>query len=354
LIGILIAVKRAMPVKLAVTIDVEEEGLFLGQYSRTNAPVENVKELKVLDPVFREWDIRPTLLLTYQVARNRGGHDLLHELRDRWKGEIGAHLHHWNTPPIKELPYRDPVPSEFMTQELLAAKLDSLIEAINQAGFIPESFRMGRFNLGPKTFSVIRDYGIKVDSSVCPLHRFYGGPDHLGAPTDPYYPDTGNLLTPGASQVLEAPVTIAPFVNGIGRYFQFLCDYKIVPCDWVAWFSQNVACLPAQPMWTGIKRMQTAADIHIAHGGQVVTIFFHSSELMPGGCPKHRTKEDITRFLKKLDSFFLWLYKTVNVHSVTLSELGRIYAELRNAGAANVPGASSHAGLCRSEGRLRG
>ncbi len=278
-----------MPVKLAVTIDVEEEGLFSGKYNRTDIPVENVKELQVLDSVFREWDIRPTLLLTYQVARDKRSHDLLHNLRHRWNGEIGAHLHHWNTPPIKELPYRDPVPSELMPHDLLAAKLDSLIEAINQAGFIPESFRMGRFNLGPRTFALIHNLGIKVDSSVCPLHRFYGGPDHLGAPTDPYFPDLENILKPGKSDVLEAPVTIAPFINGIGEYFQFLCDYKIVPANWVAWFSQ--------------KRGFLAGPAHVDG---------HKAYASRGGSPYCARGSSADRFFSLVRAYGRWMSQTSN------------------------------------------
>jgi len=98
--------------RLAVTIDVEEEGLFSGAYDARNTPVENVPHLTRLDPIFQEWGIKPTLLVTYRVAEHKPHQELLLALSDKWRGEIGAHLHHWNTPPLEPLPYPQPVPSE--------------------------------------------------------------------------------------------------------------------------------------------------------------------------------------------------------------------------------------------------
>jgi hypothetical protein len=43
--------------KLAVTIDVEEEGLFLGKYDPENVQVSNIPELVRLDPLFSQWGI---------------------------------------------------------------------------------------------------------------------------------------------------------------------------------------------------------------------------------------------------------------------------------------------------------
>ena len=139
--------------KLAVTIDVEEEGLFLGKYDSGDVPVSNVPELGKLDPLFRQWGIRPTMLVTYPVIRHEPHQDLLLRLREKWSAEIGAHLHHWNTPPLESLPFPQPVPSELMPERLLQAKMENLLEAFKPMGIAPASFRMGRFNMGPKMFS---------------------------------------------------------------------------------------------------------------------------------------------------------------------------------------------------------
>ena len=187
--------------KLAVTIDVEEEGLFLGNYDSGDVPVSNVPELGKLDPLFRQWGIRPTLLVTYPVIRHEPHQDLLLRLREKWSAEIGAHLHHWNTPPLESLPFPQPVPSELMPERLLQAKTENLLEAFKPMGIAPASFRMGRFNMGPKMFSILQRTGIRVDSSIAPTQSYYGGPDHRYAPWDPYFPDPSDLCGPGTSRI---------------------------------------------------------------------------------------------------------------------------------------------------------
>jgi hypothetical protein len=78
-------------------------------------------------------------------------------------------------------------------------------------------------------------------------------------------------------------------------------------------------------MWMGLRRLQAAVLLHRKRGGEVLTMFFHSSELMPGGCPQHQTAGDVEGFLNKLSRFFSWLYTEVSPESLTLSQLGDIY-----------------------------
>ena len=107
--------------KLAVTIDVEEEGLFKSRYDSCHATVNNLSKLVLLDPIFRDLGIRPTLLLSYQVVRAKPHHDLILQLNDKWKGEIGAHLHPWNTPPLSANSKGMLVPSEAIPRQILTA-----------------------------------------------------------------------------------------------------------------------------------------------------------------------------------------------------------------------------------------
>jgi hypothetical protein len=312
--------------RLAVTIDVEEEGLFLGQYASGAAPTENVGELLLLDPIFREWDIRPTLLVSYQVIRHPRHRDLLASLADRWGAEIGAHLHPWNTPPLEPLPYREPVPSELMPRELLTAKLRTLLDTLKQAGFSPSSFRMGRFNVGPNLFSVLHEArDIQVDSSVAPMRKYYGGPVRLGLLTDPYFPDVNDPMRLGSSRILEVPVTVAPFVPALGRLLARLDEDSVFPDTWIPEIAAKVASLPAQPMWTGLRRLKAAVRLHRHRGGGVITTFFHSSEIMAGGCPGHATPEHVARFLVKLTRFLGWLRTELDAEPLTLSELGALH-----------------------------
>ncbi len=311
--------------KLAVTIDVEEEGLFQGEYPSGDAPVRNVPALSRLDSTFRQWGIRPTLLVTYQIIRHQFHQDLLLQLKEKWSAEIGAHLHHWNTPPLMSLQFPDPVPSELMPERLLEAKLENLLAAFKPMGINPASFRMGRFNMGPKMFGLLQRTGVRVDSSIAPTHRYYGGPDHRYAPSDPYFPDPEDPARSGISHILEAPVTIVPLIPRLSLFLDRLGKNTAVPEKWISRIPLDLAALPAQPMWMGLRRLKAAVLMHRKRGGRVLTIFFHSSELMPGGCPQHPTNGDVEHFLDKLDSFFSWLRTEIAAESVTLQELTDVY-----------------------------
>jgi len=314
-------------VKLAVTIDVEEEGLFSGRYESRDAAVKNVGELLRLDRIFKAWGIRPTLLITYQAARHGPYHELLMGLKERWRGEIGAHLHPWNTPPLEPLPYPEPVPSECIPSELLSAKLRSLLDSIEAMGTVPVSFRMGRFNMGPRMFTILEESGVRVDSSIAPMHKYYGGPDHLSAPADPYFPDPTNPCAPGASKILEVPMTILPLTRRLGEFLDRIENTGLLPRPWIPWFARNLASLPAQPFWTGPMRLKAAVRLHRARGGKVLSIFFHSSELMAGGSPVSPTNENIEALLAKLNSLLEWLTVEINAESCTLSELYDFYGK---------------------------
>ncbi len=206
--GVPYAIPLAANMKLVLTIDVEEEGLFTGRYPAGPVPTENVSRLRMLGPLFSRLGIRPTLLVTHAVASCRVHQELLLRLSEEWGAEIGAHLHPWNTPPIVAQPFPEPVPLEWMPRELLKAKLDTLLEAIGEMGVRPFSFRMGRFNLGPKMLTVLREKAIRVDSSIAPGREYPGGPGHLVASSDPYFPDPEDVCIPGASGILEAPITL--------------------------------------------------------------------------------------------------------------------------------------------------
>jgi hypothetical protein len=308
-------------VKLVVTIDVEEEGLFRNRYEGRDVPVRNVVELLRLDPIVREWAIVPTLLVTDPVARHGPHRDLLLRLRREWGAEIGAHLHPWNTPPLQAAAAPEPVSSERMPRELLSAKLQALLQSIAAMGVTPTAFRMGRYNMGPQLFSLLEGSGIRVDSSIAPMRRFAAGPDHLAAPVDPYFPDPAAPTAPGASPILEVPLTIVPLTPRLGAVLDRVRQRTPLSDRWIVWAATRLGSLPAQPMWTGLERLKAAVRLHRHRGGQVLTIGFHSSELMPGGCPRHPTVAHVDRFLDKLRRFFGWLHREATVESLTLSEL---------------------------------
>jgi len=312
--------------KLAVTIDVEEEGLFRGRYEPGDSPVGNVRHLRRLHSIFSDLGIRPTLLVSYQVARHPDLRDLLLELKEAWHGEIGAHLHYWNTPPIQPLPHADPVPSEWIPRPLLGAKLSTLLQSLRLMGVNPLSFRMGRFSMGPNMLSFLEEKGMQTDSSIAPFRSYDGGLCRMCSFTEPYFPDLSDLSRKGSSPVLEAPITIEPVTTILIHLLRRLQGVRHPMAAKLSLFAQRLFLLPAQPAWTGLKRLIAAARLHRIRGGRVLTLFFHSSELMAGGSPAHRTEDEVRRFLLKLGWFLSWLKREEKAESVTLTELRGVYS----------------------------
>ena len=313
---------------VALTIDVEEDGLFTGVYSSETACVSNVRHLWRLDPLIRDYGIKPTLLTSYQVAENAECRQILHKLKNRWAGEIGAHLHHWNTDPKVELTHRPPVPSELIPVEVLRAKTENLLEALTTiSGERSTSFRMGRFNLGPKMFSVLEETGFRVDSSIEPLRSEYGGPDHIVAQSDPYYPDSRDPRKTGFSKILEVPITINPIISKIDVLVEKARTAGLLRTDELLRLVSSLVSIPAQPAWLGLRAAKFAVTLHTLKGGRFLTIFFHSSELAPGLNPLHPDEDSVQRFLKKLRRFFMWLTEKYDVGFITLAEAPACFSQ---------------------------
>jgi len=77
--------------------------------------------------------------------------------------------------------------------------------------------------------------------------------------------------------------------------------------------------------------MRLAACLHQRRGGRVLTLFLHSSELLPGGSPDFPDAPAVDRLVAKLRGFLAWLVQRGPVTGVTLSGLHELLA-------ANAPG----------------
>lgn len=306
-----------MPENLLVTVslDVEEEGLFCGRYKCSGNSTRNLAWLNQIDTLIGR-GVKPTLFCAWPVLTDSSARAALDRFVD--KVEIGAHLHHWNTPPlaqnIPESGELHAVPASQVPLECLASKLERLLKAAKEyTGKDVISFRMGRWDLHRGTLELLAKYGIRCDASVRPLHCFKHpdeGPDHYSAPADPYW------ISIGDRRLLEVPLTVTPILSPLahipgrftwGRRFRQSLRY------WGA-----LALLPIQhPLWL----MKLAANLHANSGGHVLSLTWHSSEMMPGGAPHVPDKFTVDKFLAKLHRYLDWLESSFTVKYVTISDL---------------------------------
>ena len=315
---------------LVITIDVEEEGLFSGAYPRSGAGVSNVLELRRLEFIPREFGFPLTLLTTYPVAQNAAAREVLVAWREQHGAEIGVHLHPWNTPPFVDLPRPEPVPTVWVPADLLEAKLGTLVDCLTQTfGKAPRSFRMGRFDWSTGLLQLLPRFGLRVDSSMVPLTFKGDGPQNFLAPADPFWLDFP--ASPDLT-LLEAPVTMVPVWDRSARTWHRLAG--LLPARLhEAWLSRFrfVGAAGIHPSWFPGFSMRLAARLHQRRGGRILTLFLHSSELLPGGSPDFPDAAAVDRLVAKLRGFLTWLAKRGPVRGVTLSGLHELLA-------ANEPG----------------
>lgn len=302
------------PLRVIISLDVEEEGLFSGQYERTSPAVTNVAHLLSLKSLSLELGLPLTLLCAHSVFMDKKACSVLEEMRDHAGAEIGAHLHHWNTPPvIMTKRAGKPERTHLMSREFLGRKLATLLEAGRKFQGAPlVSFRMGRWDLKAEVLPLLLEQGILVDSSICPLRAFPGGPDHFLAPSDPYW----HKLENGAC-ILEAPITQLPLFPKLatgwykmwGKFPGILDSFYFL------------GALSANPLWHSAAVMRQAVRTHVRRGGKVLNLFLHSSELMPGASPHIPNEAAADGIVKKLSSFCHWLFNNYSCQGIVMREL---------------------------------
>ena len=261
------------------SLDVEEEGLFSGSYPRKKLAVSNVSQLPILGPLSLDLGFPLTLFCTYSVFANAEAAKTVGWMKERCGAEIGAHLHHWSTPPYLENESEKPERTDKMPEDLFISRLDSLLKA--GKSFLGEPlrvFRMGRWDLKSRLLPILAGHGIKVDSSVNPLRAFRAGPNHFDAPADPYWVEFAD-----GSRILEAPITQISLFPGLARMWQKIGSKNQKMLDSFHFFG----ALSVNPFWHGEKIMRLAVRLHKARGGRVIIRKF---QLIHTVKARHRTE----------------------------------------------------------------
>jgi hypothetical protein len=315
-------------VPLVVSLDTEEDNW---NRSRNGVTVENIKALPRQAKFFERLGVRPTYFTSYHVAIDPCAADVMREVGDGSRGEIGAHLHPWNTPPLSE-PF---VPRNSMTKNLPAdlqlAKIRTLTAAIAEAfGERPTAFRAGRYGIGPDTVAALVACDYHVDSSVSPFVSLEGvddGPTFVGAPIAPY------RLAPGQEvrqPTPDGPILEIPLSYGFNRGPFKLLDplqrlLEAVPFRWlrlagIAARLRVVQRLSLSPEFSSVAEMLTLSARLLEHGAPHLHISWHTPSLRPGLSPFTTTAADVERLYGKIAAYFDGLVRVTPFRFVTVSE----------------------------------
>ena len=242
------------------------------------------------------------------------------DIVSRGAGEIGMHLHAWNSPPLVPLtsddfrfqPYLIEYPEPVMKEKIRT--LTRVLEDRFDEKMV--SHRAGRWAFDGRYAAMLIYEGYRVDCSVTPGvdwrgspgdPRGNGGSDYTAFPERPYFLDPSDVSVPASGGLLEVPMTI----RSSRLYRSAPWAYRTPLLRRAAnRVSLGLSCLcPVQPALRAPLARHLEAMLEVAHraraeGAAHMEFMLHSSELMPGGSPSFRNASDIGRLYGHLEILF--------------------------------------------------
>lgn len=304
-----------------ITIDTEGDNLWQTPFPITT---ENTLFLPRFQQLCEKYHFKPTWLTNYEMAMEPRFIEFAKDVISRKQGEIGMHLHAWNSPPeaaITEDDYRyQPFLIEY-PDNVLMDKVQFMTDLLEQKLQVKmRSHRAGRWAFDERYAAALRKLDYWVDCSVTPLVNWQttrgapqgqGGKDYRHFLQQAYFMDVDNIAKAGDSSLLQVPMSttyrdgplLASIRQGVARL-----KGKITPPA-VNWL---------RPSRNNLNGMRKVVSQHLAGGADYVEFMLHSSEFMPAGSPTFRNSSEIEKLFANLEQLFSWL--STCTRGLTLSE----------------------------------
>ena len=293
-----------------ITIDTEGDNLW---ENHNLISTRNTQYLPRFQALCEKYAFKPVYLTNYEMAVDDDYVAFARDVIARGAGEVGMHLHAWNSPPLDPLtdddwrykPYLIEYPAglirskvEFMTR---------LLEDTFQTKML--SHRAGRWAFNEYYAALLIEFGYVVDCSVTPKVNWQfspgnpegkGGTNYRGFPSHAYFMDEKNIARAGTSSLLEVPMTIqykhSGLINSLKSGYDRLRGKQRSPS--VNWL---------RPSGGNVESMKRVVRQSLDEGQDYVEFMLHSSEFMPGGSPTFATEQHIERLYQDLEQLFSWL-----------------------------------------------
>jgi peptidoglycan/xylan/chitin deacetylase (PgdA/CDA1 family) len=305
---------------ILVGIDTEADDQWSAR-GREQVTVKNAERLPALQALFDEFGVRPTYVVTHEMATREQSASVLKSLAAGGRCEIGTHLHPWSSPPFRPEDLAGHTYPHNLPAELLERQLRELTATIEGCvGTRPTTYRAGRNGFDGRTLPILERLGYSVDTSVDPLfnERRKGGMAFAGAPLEPYSPDYADVRRPGASKILEVPISAAT-IPALPKTVE-AAYAQLPPIPWRGALKRlGVRAVWLRPSYSPLPDMKAFASRLAARRSACFNIIFHSSELLPGGSPYTPDAASVNRFLDDL--------RRLLEHLVFLRGVPRTYRE---------------------------
>lgn len=295
-----------------ITIDTEGDNLWQNHDKITT---RNAAFLSRFQSLCEKYSFKPTWLTNYEMAIDPVYIEFAQDVITRNQGEVGMHLHAWNSPPLHDLtgddwrhkPYLIEYPLDIIRQKI--EFMTQLLENTFQTKMI--SHRAGRWAFNEYYASLLVGFGYRVDCSVTPCvdwsrslgdPKGAGGTDYSAFPHHAYFVDPTDMAKTGDSLLLEVPMSIqykySPLINSIKQGVARLQGKNRGPS--VNWL---------RPTGGNVDKMKQVVTQKLKQGTDYVEFMLHSSEFMPGGSPTFKTEADIEKLYYDLEQLFSWLHQ---------------------------------------------
>lgn len=325
-----------MKTKLIVTVDTEEEGLWSNSFKATDNTADNVHGVPAFQSICDNHQLAPVYLVNTPILNSKAAVEILRDISDSERAEIGTHIHPWNTPPeehniTSERSYLCNLEASLQKQKLEHVTND--IE--NKFGQRPLSFRAGRYGLDIVGAKFLAELGYVVDSSVCPFMNYSvdGGPDFRHYPWRPYYIDEKfDVPAPTRTELLEVPVSFGFNWNNFEAAFRIdemigTSPLSTLRLRGILSRLQILKKIKFSPEKHHADDLRRLAEIFASLDAPAIVMMFHSSSLVPGHSPYVNNKGELTGFLQTIDSVVEYCLNTLDMEAATLTSFAKSFSK---------------------------
>jgi len=295
-----------------ITIDTEGDNLWARPSTITTRNAEYLPRFQVLCERYR---LKPTYLVNWEMAQSPAFREFGRDILARAVGEIGMHLHAWDSPPIVPLTRDDRVHHPYLFEYPLSVMRDKvkvLTSTLEDAfGCKIISHRAGRWGFNEVYAGVLLEHGYRVDCSVTPHISWKGnlgdpagtgGSDFRRFPEAAYFMNLDDISVPGDSPLLEVPVSIRAIPrNRAMRRAQTVLKRT-------SWGGRVVRNLLPEYRWLRPLPRRGALvpllERFRREERPYAEFMMHSSEFMPGGSPYFPTVDNVDRLYDQLEQLF--------------------------------------------------
>jgi hypothetical protein len=289
--------------RVLLTVDTEEEFDWRAPFRREGYGLSHTVAIRRFQAFCETLGAHPVYLVDWPIVHDPCAVEVIGDAVRRGTADFGVQLHPWVNPPFEEEVSTANSFAGNLPQALEAAKFSALRDAVEAAfGSAPQIYRAGRYGLGPNTAAMLKQTGIRIDTSVRALFDYsdQGGPDYSNHPLVPYWVDPERSL-------LELPVTSA-YWGPLRRFGPLIHRVQRHVPTFFSGFSRLglLERIALTPEGVSPREALRGIDLSLDAGLPLLVLSFHSPTLAPGNTPYARTEVEV-------EALYAW-FETVFAH----------------------------------------